>query len=268
MFQNLRTIVTTWPFIASVFMLIINDTWLKGAYPGTLSGKLSDFAGIAIVSFLLLAAQPQRSRLIYAVVFVGFAWWKSPLSQPAIDAANVLLPLPIGRTIDYSDLLATLVMPLCAAVTSNPAAFQISGRTIRKVLLVPVVALTTLGLMATSVAPVKYDYEIRRSASSGELDRQSIADTIAMVAGEHGLKCDECRHRTYSARYRGNEMELEYSFIGDRAISFRFFGFYRATFLFFGRGGEAKADRLRADLKRRLASLHGDLEYVEILDPP
>lgn len=267
MIQSLRTIVTTWPFVVSLLVLIINDAWLKGAYPGILSGKLSDFAGIAVVSFLLLSAQPQRSRLVYTVVFFGFAWWKSPLSQSAINAANALLPVSIGRTVDYSDLLATLVMPLCTAVASSPATFQIPGRAIRGLLLAPVVTLTMFGLMATSVMPTKQDYQIRRSGTSAYLERQSVAKAVAMVAGEHGLKCDRCDDPTNSARYEGNGMCLEYSFLEERAISFKVYAFSNGS-LFFGRTDGAKADRLRADLKRRLASLYRDLEYVETLGSP
>lgn len=256
--QRLRAVVTTWPFMVSVLLMVINDAWLKAAYPGVLTGKLSDIAGIAIVCLLLLTAQPQRARLVCLAIFAGFAWWKSPLSQPAIDAVNAWLPLSVGRTVDYSDLLAMLVIPLCIPVIANPTAFQVAGPTLRGFLLPPIVVLTTLGLMATSMIPVKQDYQIRRVEGAGLWDRQLVADTVLRVAREHGLDCEKCDDPTSSARYEGKGLYLDYSFVGDRAISFSVDAGRHAK-------GADRADRLRTDLKLRLASLYSELEYVETL---
>lgn len=258
MLQDLRAIVTTWPFVASVLVMVINDAWLKSAYPGILTGKLSDLAGIATVGLLLLMAQPERSRLIQASLALAFAWWKSPLSQPAIDAVNAVFPFAIGRTVDYSDLLALLILPLCARVTANPDAFQVPGLNVRRVLLAPIVALTMFGLMATSMVRMQQDFQIRRTTSSESLDRQAVADVIARVARAHGLECLRCEDPANSASYTAGNLFLEYSFPEDRAVSFKV-----ET-----HGKSEDGDRLRADLKKRLASLYRDLEYVEPLAAP
>ncbi|RYZ53586.1 MAG: hypothetical protein EOO14_15270, partial [Chitinophagaceae bacterium] len=47
---------------------------------------------------------------------VFFAWFKSPLSQPAIDGINLFSPWPLHRVVDYSDLLALCVLPLAAHI--------------------------------------------------------------------------------------------------------------------------------------------------------
>lgn len=266
MLRNLFAIVTTWPFAFSLLALLVNDAWLKSAYPGVVSGKLSDFSGIAVVSFLLFTAQPHRPHLVGGIIVAAFAWWKSPLSQPAIDAANLFLPYHIGRTVDYSDLVALLVIPVCAAVTRHPSTFAIPGRTLRRLSLAPLVALTALGLMATSVMPTRQDYQVRRPDSAAELDRESIANTVAEVAAQHGLTCDECANPTGSGRYEGNGIHLRYIFIGTKTISFAVEAFPNG--LFFGESGKDKADRLRADLKIRLGSSYKDLEYVERLGSP
>ncbi|HEU4589588.1 MAG TPA: hypothetical protein VFS13_01665 [Steroidobacteraceae bacterium] len=39
--------LTTWPFVLALATLIVNDAWLKPNYPGLVTGKLSDFAGIS-----------------------------------------------------------------------------------------------------------------------------------------------------------------------------------------------------------------------------
>ena len=61
---RLASVITTWPFVASLAVLLLNDFWLKRAAPGVITGKLSDFAGIAIVTLLLLATWPQRRGTI------------------------------------------------------------------------------------------------------------------------------------------------------------------------------------------------------------
>ena len=67
--MNARTrlagVITTWPFVLSLVALLLNDFWLKRAAPGVVTGKLSDFAGLAIVTLLLLALWQQRRRVVY-----------------------------------------------------------------------------------------------------------------------------------------------------------------------------------------------------------
>ena len=46
-----------------------------------------------------------------------FVFWKSPHSQGLIEAADALLPFAIGRTVDYSDLIALPVVSLRAATS-------------------------------------------------------------------------------------------------------------------------------------------------------
>lgn len=264
-FRDMCVIVTTWPFLVSLAALIANDHWLKHVYPGLVSGKLSDFAGIAVVSLLLLAAQPNRRFLVYGAIVFGFAWWKSPLSQPAIDAINSHLSSPIGRTVDYTDLLALLVIPACAVVTSHPLVFVLPGRARRRILVVPLFVLTALGLMATSLIPTRQDYQVRRTDGASSLDREAVAETVSQVAARHGLKCEDCSNLASGGRYSGKGIHLRYVFVEANGISFEVEALPNG--LFFGASGREKADRLRDDLKSRLASSYKDLEYVEQLGP-
>jgi hypothetical protein len=49
------SVLTTWPFVLALTTLIANDAWLKSAWPGLITGKLSDVAGIAVVALLALS---------------------------------------------------------------------------------------------------------------------------------------------------------------------------------------------------------------------
>lgn len=264
MLRYLRHVLTTWPFLASLVVLLMNDFWLKASYPGLVTGKLSDFAGVALVGLLLLALNSTHPARTMTVVAVTFAWWKSPLSQWIIDAFNVNSPLTIGRVVDYTDLVAVAVLPAVAIVARRPLAFQIPGETIRRILVVPVAALTILGVMATSLVQTRQDYQVRQPDPTTHLNRDEIVQALARIAENHGLKCQDCTETSSRALYDGNGTTLEYWFIDDNSIAFRVRAYPNG--LFFGMSGLEKADRLRSSLKAELGSRYKGLEYVELLD--
>lgn len=264
--RHLSATLTTWPFIASLLLLLINDAWLKAAHPGLVTGKLSDVAGTALVTLLLLALCRHRPGAVYACVAAVFAWWKSPLSQPFLDAANSVLPVAIGRTVDYTDLLALAVMPLCRPVVTNPHTFAIPGQRVRRLLVAPLAALTLFGVMASSVLPLtRQDYVIRRADPAAELSPGSVAEVVAEVARKHGLACKECSDTKTAATYSGDGLSLSYTFPAANAIAFTVQA-STGTPLISPSGGE-KAERLRTDLKTLLAIRFRGLEYIEKLQP-
>lgn len=266
--HRMTSVLTGAPFVLCLVTLIANDVWLKAAYPGWLTGKLSDFAGIAVVSLLAMAAGPQRTWRVMATLVAAFAWWKSPLSQPFVDAVNVApLPLiaPIGRVVDYSDLLALCVIPLCSALARQAIANTqpiSTGHQRQRWLVAPIACATFFGLTATSSIPLQQSYQVRQASPSGAFNRQDVADTIAEVAALHGLACRDCADRTVHAVYAGDAMWLDYRFV-DRSVQFsvRAHGGWPL-----GTSVHERADRLRADLKARLAGLHPGLEYIEALE--
>ncbi|MBC8025927.1 MAG: hypothetical protein H7Y89_08045, partial [Steroidobacteraceae bacterium] len=87
--------LTRWPFLAALTTLLLNDFWLKSQFPGLITGKLSDFAGIAMIALPLLATFPRHARAIYLAIAAAFLWWKSPLSGLFIAFANEVLPYRI-----------------------------------------------------------------------------------------------------------------------------------------------------------------------------
>ena len=51
-------------FVVSLLLLIANDFYLKYAFPGWLTGKLSDFTGLIVFSLLLFSLWPTRVRVL------------------------------------------------------------------------------------------------------------------------------------------------------------------------------------------------------------
>jgi hypothetical protein len=253
-------VLTTWPFVLALTTLIVNDAWLKGASPGLVTGKLSDFAGIAVVTLLGLSFLPRHRVLVCTVIIAGFTWWKSPWSQPFIDAVNSLLPITMARTVDFTDLFALLVMPACAAAARRLEDFAIPGAASRRLLLAPIGATTLLALMATSTLPPRQGYGFRTIETTGEINRSEVVEKIDRVARDQGLKCQDCADPLNKATYEGKGIQMTYIFTDARTVAFWVAGDEQGMF---GGGDRKKLDRLRSQLKRQLAGTRAGLEFVE-----
>jgi hypothetical protein len=257
--RRLAATITTWPFILSLLVLLFNDAWLKWSWPGTVSGKLSDFAGIAVVTLLLLAMAPRRSGLIAVSIVVIFSWWKSAFSQPAIDFVNDYLPKPVGRTVDYTDLVAFLAIPACVLVARQGARFALPGATLRRLAVAPLAALTLVGVMATSILGLRSNDQARLPADATDFDRSQVARIIEEVATKHRFKCTECQNPQEGGRYQRDDVLLSYVFYGGKTLSLVIDGAP-------GRGFGIAA-QLQEELKARLKAARMDLEYVEDSQP-
>lgn len=106
-----KSILTSRLFIVGLVLLLINDFYLKSTYGNWFTGKLSDLAGLFIFPLFFTALFPKKKNVIFIGTTLFFIYWKSSLSTPFISIANEV-GLPIGRVIDYSDLLALLILPL------------------------------------------------------------------------------------------------------------------------------------------------------------
>jgi hypothetical protein len=262
--RRLAAVVTTWPFVVALAMLLANDWWLKAAFPGGVTGKLSDVAGLYLVGLLLLAAWPGRRRGVLLGLAAAFAWWKSPLSEPAIRLLDDV-GVAVGRTVDYGDLVALVVVVACAPVVAAPARYGLPRLADRRAVLTPLIALTTFAILGTSVATTRQHYLVRPTASAPEPSSEALAGVIATVAAEHGLACVECAAPTAGATYERNGLRLSYTVSGGAAV-FDVAAVSDAPI--FGTSGREKAEALRAALKTALARRFRGLEYVEALDLP
>lgn len=107
-----------------IILLLVNDHILKVVVPSSLTGKLSDFAGLFFFPFLLagllglvgekFSFRPQRiamlSFVITAIWFVGIKTtpWLNHLTT---DIAEIILGHPTFIVLDPSDLVALIVLP-------------------------------------------------------------------------------------------------------------------------------------------------------------
>jgi hypothetical protein len=75
-----------WSFLACVAVLALNDHLLKDRYPGLVTGKISDFVGVAMVATMVsVIVRPNIALRLTALGFTalktvpGVAEWASPL---------------------------------------------------------------------------------------------------------------------------------------------------------------------------------------------
>jgi hypothetical protein len=137
-------------FITAVLLLIVNDWYFKQTFHNGLTGKLSDFAGLFAFPFLLSALFPRKTNPVYFVTLLLFIVWKSPLMQPVINALNDV-GIPIYRTIDYSDYIALISLPLSFYQFNKPVGYQI-----RPVVLNMLMLCCLISFVATSMPPGAY----------------------------------------------------------------------------------------------------------------
>jgi hypothetical protein len=247
---RLSTMLTAWPFLVSLVLLLLNDFWLKQAFPGAISGKLSDFAGIALIALLAFAAWPTRRAPVAMAIATAFLWWKSPLSQAFIDGANVYLPYAIHRVVDFTDLVALLALPACAWIAGSPGRFTVRGTRARRVL-VPLAAVATVfAVSATSKLPAELTYEAVLTNRSAQLDRAVVAKAVENVTAPYRARCKECQKYSRPPAYLG-DLELHYSFPDDHSVQFKLIT----------HDDHRKRMKLFAELREELARSYPELKF-------
>lgn len=103
--------LTSLSFIICLILLMLNDFYLKTAFHNILTGKLSDFCGLFIFPIFWSVFFPKRKLAVFVLTGLLFIYWKSSYSSIFIDFFSSYF-LPIQRVVDYTDLLALMVLPL------------------------------------------------------------------------------------------------------------------------------------------------------------
>jgi hypothetical protein len=249
-------------FIFATALLVLNDFVFKAAFHNGLTGKLSDFAGLAAFTIFLCAFWPDRKRTLAVGVSAAFIFWKSPFSQSLIDWVNGVSPVPIGRIVDYTDLVALPVVwwaCACAPLRAWPA---------RRWLLQAFAGVSIAAFTATSIPShygVREAFDVSRSGSTrpaSELEGE-LQQLIDEVVAEHGLRCEICDPLSSGRWYAplGTEkgawdVELSLAAAFDPR-SRRLFYHARRQRLYSFRYRHmdySRVDALRADLDRELRS--------------
>lgn len=134
-------------FIISVFILILNDWYLKPVFHNTVTGKLSDFAGLFALPYLLSSMLPKHTLKIHVWTGLLFIVWKSEFAEPLIAFANSF-GLPISRTVDFTDNIALISLLISYFTLKNGFSLKLKP-VLHKALLV----ISCMAFVATSMPP-------------------------------------------------------------------------------------------------------------------
>jgi hypothetical protein len=114
--------------LTAIGLLVVNDQILKPAWPGLITGKLSDVAGLVFFPLLVIAAvelvagRRIRSVAVIAIISTAVCFSLIQLWGPAADfyrhglgylqfpfrrlLSGAATPVPVSHTADLTDLLA------------------------------------------------------------------------------------------------------------------------------------------------------------------
>lgn len=110
-------------YLLGLTILLLNDFIWKNQYHNWLTGKLSDFSGLFVFALFWIGFFPQYRTKILWSIGLFFIYWKSAYSQPFIDSWNTLMPFYIGRTVDYTDLAALMILPATSLFAGKQSFF-------------------------------------------------------------------------------------------------------------------------------------------------
>lgn len=162
-------------FLTSLFILILNDAFLKFYFPNFITGKLSDIFGLIVFAQCASVFSNGKATL-YTIVAVLFIYWKSPFSQTLIDNWNIYVSqFSINRTIDYTDTLCLLVLiPLYKYYPGNSR-----HSSTLSILFKPMFVVALFGMIASSKPDFYYgnDIEINKRLKFN-LSEKELIDKI------------------------------------------------------------------------------------------
>lgn len=219
--ENAAKVLTSPPLFLSLALLLLNDWYLKAAYHNALTGKLSDFAGVFLLSIVAFALWPRRKGAIAVVVVLAFISWKSPLSEPLITLVNTFGPTGFGRVVDMTDLAALAMVPLAWRVATRVERGMFRCQPLRPVLALSVLAVCSLSMVATTYATMGSSFDVEGARVAGNADRQAIAMEIDRVAGTFRLSCVDCREAPEKGYYRNDQTRLSYEILDSGTVSIR-----------------------------------------------
>jgi len=172
-------------FLFGMLLLVLNDQIFKWEFANTLTGKLSDLAGVFVLPFFLSFFFPKHLVRNLLVTGLFFVFWKLPISEGFIQTYNEFAFIPITRVVDLTDLWALFMLPISYVCLKHVEQFQIRLKLNPVLLLLP----CCLIFMATSW-PKEFNYTRSNGnvkfVQSYEIDRTSEA--ILATMQNNGLK--------------------------------------------------------------------------------
>jgi len=163
-------------FLISIAVLLLNDLYFKHHYHNYLTGKISDFAGLFAFPYFFSILFKRKIKPIFIFTGILFIFWKSNSSQFIIDFFNQI-GLGINRVIDYSDLIALIILPFSYRYRLQ------SSFNVEKLKFIPkpiIIGVCSFAFIATTLPKeygeinLKSDYEIQKNFQKDSILKQIL----------------------------------------------------------------------------------------------
>jgi hypothetical protein len=203
-------------FVVSTTLLLLNDFYLKVTFHNWLTGKLSDFAGLTAFALFACALWPRLRHYVAAAVTATFILWKSPQSQPVIDFINDVSPFLVGRTVDWSDLIALPVVWLVSLSIS-----RLPVRPVRRSLVQTSAIVSIFAFTATAGGEGYRDFhetaQLPIVGTSGHVEA-ALEEIIDRTAANYRLPCRICDRATVGRLYTLGDPGSDSSYVAIRGL--------------------------------------------------
>ncbi len=163
-------------FVLGLVLLLLNDFYFKTTYANLWTGKISDVAGLFIFPLFLCVLFPKWIKLCFTCTAMGFLFWKLPVSESCINYIYSL-GIPIGRTVDITDLLALFILPISYI-------YRKSNHSLLNINPLVLAIISIFSFCATTIPPHQekkyvainktYNFNCSRSSLINQLNRLSI----------------------------------------------------------------------------------------------
>ena len=167
-------------FIIALALLLLNDFFLKYEFSNFFTGKLSDFAGLFLFPYFLSSIKIKWTKIIYPATALLFIFWKSELCQTIIDWIQ-LMGIGVDRVVDYTDLIALIVLPLSYFCFQHEITKQ---PTTPRFLSIPMSALGLFAICATTLP--KKQIIINKNVNEVYTLNMSKAKLFQLIKAGHG----------------------------------------------------------------------------------
>lgn len=97
-------------FLLGLALLLANDFFFKAYFHNSITGKLSDIAGLFIFPLFISVILRSDSKLIFWAIAAFFIYWKSPLSNSLLEMLSSVSGQRFERVVDYTDLFCLPVL--------------------------------------------------------------------------------------------------------------------------------------------------------------
>lgn len=202
--KNLK-IFLTFTFLISLFLLILNDHYLKNNFPSLITGKLSDFTGLIVLPVVLFVIFQKfitsEKRISSLLIFIGisFILWKTmPVEILFYKIQNyIFFPLP-GRVKDPTDLIALISLFISFKIIRNyvNSDYPLPNPVV-KILSYSILVIASTAVIATS--PAMY-YSNKSIDMESKKEKEEMLFLLEQTFIENGFEI-ESRQISDSNRY-------------------------------------------------------------------